>query len=430
LTDGATAPEFSPPAAAPATDLPPLGVQRESDWHVVACFIFLLVGLYLTIGPALKLSSWHITTELNPAFLEAQAWRDGRMNLSYRAPDTALYHEKAYSVHPPLFTLLSLAAMSLGSLYDLPSDQFYTPWYVMVIVLPLPLIGFWAFQQVIHRAAWSAVLTAYWLIGTPMLPQLILCGGGSINPLNHVLATTGLMLIAGDLLGRRRMWPTAIGLIIALWSRPDLVFFSLAALLIAWELKERRWRNRLVIGGSLVFAVGTLMTLNWLKFDSPFETGYRYIYDYRPSSFLGHRALTNGVFSPEFFLENATSMHLALPHFRLSSGGIVPENTDYGVSIWITSPLLLGTFLGLRSWWSNRAARALVLSSLFVIGTFLMYHSRGSSKVGYFAYSLDFLPVWLVVIAPWAIERWRRYFTLGCLAWSSLYFHLLWQSYP
>jgi hypothetical protein len=406
------------------------GAKQESDWHVVACFILLMVGLYLTIGPELRLSNWHISKELNPPFLEAMAWRDGRMDLSYRPQDTALYHDKIYSIHPPLFTLLSLAALSLGSLYNLPADDFYPPWYVMLIALPLPLVGFWAFQQVLHRAAWSAVLTGYWLIGTPMLPQGFLCGGGSINPINHITATVGLMLIAGDLLGRRRMWVTAIGLIIALWSRPDLVFYSLAALLIAWQLKERRWRNLLVVGCSLVLAVSTLMTLNWLKFDNPLESGYRYIYDYRPTSWLGHRALTYGLFSPHFFLENAYCMNLSLPEFRLTRAGIVPENGEFGVSIWITSPLLLAAFLGLPSWWRNRAARALMFSSLLVIGTFLMYHSRGISKLGYFAYSLDFLPVWLVVIAPWVTESWRRYFTLGCLAWSATYFHIICWAYP
>ncbi|HVP10873.1 MAG TPA: hypothetical protein VMV94_06740 [Phycisphaerae bacterium] len=426
----AAEPDLKPPASAQAPELISSAGKRESDWHVVACFILLLAGLYLTIGPALKLSGWHIRTELNPAFLEAQAWRDGRMDLSWRAPDTALCNGKVYSVHPPLFTLLSLAALRLGSLYGLPADQFYTPWYVIVVALPLPLVGFWAFQQVLHRAAWSAVLTAYWLIGTPMLPQLILCGGGSINPLNLILGSAGLMLVVGDLLGRRRMWPTAIGLVIALWSRPDLVFFGLAALWIAWRMKDKRRRSMILIGCGLTVAVGTLMVLNWLKFGSPFESGYRYVYDYRPNSWLGHRALTYGVFSPHFLRENAYSMNLAPPHLRLTSGGLVPENEDFGVGIWFTSPLLLGAFIGLRRWLPDRPARALMFSSLLVIAALLMYHATGGEKVGYYRFALDWLPVWLMALAPWAIERWRRYFTLGCLAWSGLYFNILWQAYP
>jgi hypothetical protein len=185
-----------------------------------------------------------------------------------------------------------------------------------------------------------------------------------------------------------------------------------------------------VIGCGLAIAAGTLMTLNWLKFDHPLETGYRYIYDYRPNSLLGRRALTYGIFSPHFIPENAWCMNVQLPLFRLTSGGIVPENEQFGVSIWVTCPLLLGAVLGFRRWWSEKAARALMLSSLLVIAVLLMYHFPGGEKIGYFRYALDWLPVWLVVIAPWAIEGWRRYFTLGCLAWSAIYFHIICWAYP
>ena len=273
------------------------------------------------------------------------------------------------------------------------------------------------------------MLIAYWLIGTPMFPQLMGCRAGVINAVNHMLSAVGLMLIAGDLLGRQRIWPAAIGLIVVVWRRPNLVFFGLAVLFVAW-MAPRRWRSLLTVGAALAVSVGTLMTLNWLKFGSPFDSGYRYIYVDRENGWLGHRALTYGLFSPHFVAEKAWSMNLAPPQFRLARGQIVPENTDAGVSIWMTSPLLLGAFIGLRHWWKVKAARALMLSSLPVIGAFLAYHGRGAMTVGYFTYALDFLPVWLVVIAPWAVEGWRRWFTLGCLAYSALYFNVLAQAYP
>lgn len=408
-----------------------VGVERtESSLYVLGCLLLLLIGLHVTIGPALQLTKWRVNGGVNPALLEAQAWHAGRMTLEGRPADTALYDGKVYSVHPPWFVLLSYAALSLARLFPyVPQGEFYPAWYVLAVALPLPFVGFWAFRQVLRNAAWAAVLTFYWLVGTPTLPQLILCNDGSINGLNHVLSTPGLMLIAGDLLGRRRMWPAAIGLVIAIWSRPHLVFFGLAALWVAWSVKEARRRNLVIIGTALVISVGTLMALNWIKFDSPFETGYRYIYDYRPDSHLGRRALTYGVVSPHFLKENAYCMNLAPPDFRLTSHGIVPENNEYGVAIWFTSPLLLGAFLGVRGWWSDRAGRALMLASLPVVGTFLMYHWRGASTSGYFAYSSDFAPLWLVVIAAWTAVGWRRTFTLACLGWSALYFHTMWRAY-
>jgi hypothetical protein len=404
--------------------------RAESPARVVGCLLLLLVALHLAISPALQVTKWHVEGGMNPAFLEAQAWQAGRMTLEGRPADTALYHGNVYSVHPPWFALLSYGALWLAKWYPhLPQGEFYPAWYVLVVAVPLPFVGFWAFQQVLKKAAWAAVLTFYWLVGTPLLPQLILAGDGSINAVNHVLTAPGLMLIAGDLLGRRRMWPAAIGLVIATWSRPHLVFFGLAALWIAWSVKDTRRWNLVIIGSSLVIAVGTLMTLNWIKFDSPFETGYRYIYDYRPNSQLARRALAYGVVSPHFLGENAYCMNLSPPRFRLTSQGVVPENGAHGVAIWMTSPLALGVFVGVRKWWADKAARAVMLASLPVIATVLMYHWHGASPTGYYAYGSDFVPIWLVVIAAWTASGWRRSFTLACLAWSALYFHIIWRAY-
>ncbi len=128
---------------------------------------------------------------------------------------------------------------------------------------------------------------------------------------------------------------------------------------------------------------------------------------------------------PHFIPENAYCMNLAPPRFRLSPNLIQPEGSQEGASIWMTTPLLLGAFIGWRKWWQATAGRMLMLASVLVIGTFLMYHSHGASPLGFFAYGLDFLPVWLVVIAPWAVQRRWRAFTLACFGWSALYFHMI-----
>ena len=134
---------------------------------------------------------------------------------------------------------MTVAATTLGRWQGMSADEFYGPWYAMLVALPLPCLGFWAFRQVLGRAEWAAVLTAYWLLGTPTLPALVDCQSGGINPLNHLLASGGLMLIAGDLLGRRRMWPAAVGIVIAVWSRPHMVFYGIAVLVVAWLVPGR-----------------------------------------------------------------------------------------------------------------------------------------------------------------------------------------------
>lgn len=392
----------------------------------------MLVGVHLATSHAVRLHDWNIPPT-NPALIEAAGWRQGRLALdvgpegrtaAHQRPwDTAVYHGRVYNVYPPLFTGLSLAALILGGWQGVPPGVFYTPWLVAAVALPLPLVGFWAFQQVVRRAAWSAVLTAYLLLGTPLLPVLVGCRVGSINAIHHALATTGLLLIAGDLLGRRRIWPAVIGLLIAAWSRQPTLLYGLAILWVAWRAGRRR---TIVAAAGLAVAGGALMTLNWLRFDSPFDPGYRYIYAQgRETQWYGARALAHGVLSPHFVPENAWYMNLAPPRFRLSPAFIQQDNDNQGVSIWMTSPLLLGAFFGIRRWWRLQPARTLMLASLPVILVFLMYHNPGTPQIGYFRFALDFLPVWLVVLAPWAVEGRRRTATLACLTWSAWYFHLL-----
>ncbi|MFQ5424400.1 MAG: hypothetical protein ACE5F9_10525 [Phycisphaerae bacterium] len=399
----------------------------QSRWHVAGCFVLMLIGLHLVAEPKVGLWKWHVIRNQNPAFQEGLAWRHGSLTLPQRTIDTALYKGRVYSVHPPLFALLTMTATALGGWQGVPEGTFYTPWYVMMVALPLPFIGFWAFQQVLRRAEWSAVLTAYWLLGTPMFPALVDCQCGSINALNHVLNGMGLMLIAGDLLGRKRFWPAAIGVVISVWSRPHMVFFGLAVIGVAWLAKtDRRRRQKIALAvAGLGLSAGTLMALDWVKFGSPLETGYRYIYDYRQDTALAKGVSTYGVFSPHFLPHNLWCMNLAPPRFRTSPALIQPDNTKDGVAIWMTSPLLLAAFLDLRQWWRNRTARLLVLASAVVIGTFLMYHATGAQNKGYFIYALDFLPVWLVIIAPWTLRGRHRQVTLACLAWSVLYFQMI-----
>lgn len=65
-----------------------------------------------------------------------------------------------------------------------------------------------------------------------------------------------------------------------------------------------------------------------------------------------------------------------------------------------------------------------MLGTIPVILGALLYHGPTIGQAGYYRYALDFLPIWLVVIAPWTDGPKRRRFTLACLAWSVLYFYL------
>ena len=414
------------------------GHAEEPRWRVVLVFVLLLAGLYLTAGPLVRLSRWHVPPQTNHGLMEARAWRGGRLDIPATGPrpesgqarprDTAYRDGKVYNVFPPLFSFLSCAALTLQSAQGMTGADatgFYAPWYVALAALPLPVLGFWAFRAATGRSEWAAVMTACWILGTPLFKMLVNCQTASTNELNHVLSNTGLILIAGDLLGRRRIWPAALGLIIGIWTRQLTVLYLAGMVWIIWNLTPHRRRGLAMAGIAAGIGLGTLGGLNWAKFGSPLDGGYMSIYEGRQDMYAQRAQQYGRAFDLRFVPRNLFCMNLRPPEIRLARMTVQISGHGDGTSIWMTSPLLLFAFWDVRRWWRDPARRALMLSSLAVILGFLCYHTTGSVQRGFYRFALDFVPVWLIVIAPYVVRGRRRWITLGCLAYSALYFHLL-----
>ncbi len=418
------------------------GPDEEPRWRVVLVFALMVAALYVVAGPRVRLSEWRVRSDTGGtschSLLEARSWHDGRLDIDATGPhpelghdrprDTAYRDGKVYNVFPPLFTFISYVVLALQEAQGLVGEEarsFYPPWYVCLTVLPLPLLGFWVFRNVTGRSEWAAVMTAYWILGTPLFKMLVNCRTAEVNELNHVLSNVGLMLIAGDLIGKRRIWPAAIGLLIGIWTRQLTVLYAVGAVWIVWRLTRHRWRGLATVGAAVAIGVGALAALNWAKFGSPLDSGYASIYVGRDDLYA-QRARDPGVFSVEHVPRNFYYMNLSPPGIRLAPMMLQLGGHGDGSSIWISSPLLLFGLFTVRRWWRDPARRALMLSSFLVILAFLCYHNTGSVQHGLYRFALDFVPVWLVVIAPYLLETARRrWATIACLGYSALYFHVL-----
>jgi hypothetical protein len=172
------------------------------------------------------------------------------------------------------------------------------------------------------------------------------------------------------------------------------------------------------------FAAAPLLALNALKFGNPLDFGYRHIYVNRDSEPMARLCRAHGAFSPRFIPDNLYYMHLAPPaiddlyftHVDLKADQLM------GTSIWITTPILLFTFVGAGTWCRDPPRRAMMLGSLLVMIGLLCYHSPGFMQSGYNRFALDFIPVWLVLGASQTRGCRRSGLTLACIAWSLLYF--------
>jgi hypothetical protein len=180
----------------------------------------------------------------------------------------------------------------------------------------------------------------------------------------------------------------------------------------------------LALAGVAIVA-GVPMTLNAIKFGSPFDTGYVRMYEdrgVRASDFIGRRA-RECFFGPRWIPEHAWAMNVSFPRPDIRGGTLYLDRAGVnGASIWLTSPLLIGVFVACRRWWTDPVRRALMLGTAAVVLGLWCYHTTASYDTPYYRYSLDFIPIWLLVIAPYTTARRAVPWTVGCLAYSLLYY--------
>jgi hypothetical protein len=378
-----------------------------------------------------RFASWNLTVEYNPSMLEGASWWMGRLDLPTRLWDTALIPEanKVYNVFPPLLSLIGFAASAKWALTGHgPLPAFDILPFLLFGVVPL-IVAYYVFRQRCGSALWATLLLTAWYAGTAMWPCIDEARKDGVHHLNHILSQIGLLIFAGELLGRRRTWILLAGLAVAAWSRQLTIFYGIALLAVSLPsdtlrtaAADSRRKIAVVVGLAAIFVVP--MALNWAKFGSPFETGYKYLYVGRTTG-IADDARAHGIFSTHFIRKNGYYMLAATPWNADATGRWMWSPNPEGASIWLTSPILILALCAARFWWPQKRVRWLMLSSLPIIAAHLCYHNTGYIQWGYQRFALDYAPVWLVVAAPWLASGRRRWITIGCALWSVMYFAMI-----
>lgn len=354
------------------------------------------------------------------------AWLDGRIDLETRGGDTALFENRAYSIFPPLWTLISYAVYGIHKVGIGEPVVFPTLLYIAILAGPIPWLFYLSFRSSGADHTWAAVLALYGIAGTCLWPVASMCQFGWIYSNQHVAAQIGLAVMLLDLLGKKRLWLAGLGLMIATWSRYLCIFYAGAILWVAWN-QTRRYHALLRAGLPIAVTIALPMILNWTKFGSPFQSGYQYIYAGTQGGELDKVLQPDG--SLKFFAIanmplHAYHMWLAPPWFDFSFQGLQINGPADGTGLFYGSPILLFLWVDLKRWWRDPARRALVLTSIPLILALLAYYGPGYGTPGYYRYTLDFSLVWLAVMAPWTQDAQRRRLTLICLLWSVFYFYM------
>lgn len=438
-----------------------LAPERRA-WHryeVLGCFLLMMVAIQVALGPKIQLSQWEINADSNAGVAEGVAWMHGHFDIppvknhelqwdyppvdkdrvddpEARLHDTAYNPNdgKYYNVFPPLFSLLTIATWPFHQYVGMPETMWRPEMMALLIYWPLCITAFVVFYRRLRHPVWAAVLAFALIGGTPILPNLNETRHGLLGQMDHVVSQIGLLILAADLLGKQRIWPALIGLFISTYTRQITFLYGILILFVAF----RRYgaKGFVLAGLGLSVIAGPLLTLNYKKFGNPLDFGYKNIYAGREDGYMGARCLTYGTFSPKFILGvdgghgNLYYMHLAPPMIgdvSLTTFNVHDANQN-GTSMWIATPMAFWVFIAIAGWWREKNARWLMLATIPIMIGLAMYHSPGYMEHGYNRFALDFLPIWLLVVAPYSIggkNRWRTWLTLAFAAWGVLYFNLI-----
>lgn len=183
-----------------------------------------------------------------------------------------------------------------------------------------------------------------------------------------------------------------------------MVFFIIVLL---WKNEGKQ--NQTANLGWFFLALGINIALylgfNYYRFGT-FGSGYE-LMNYQafggPGNFLGERVSEYGIFDPAYFFYNA--YHMFIQGYHIEFGGKtmleVTGLSRFGVSLLAASPFVIAAFRAGRDKWLLWGAWVSVLLTLL---TALFYHNNGYIQYNTQRFSLDFMPVLILLIA-WGFEN-------------------------
>jgi len=417
---------------------------QRRRWPIALATV-LLIGVLL--GPRVWRTNWTITSRpftggVNTALAEAEAWRDGRLHLDGDFYEDAREGDRTYNVTGLAFAVIAYAVLTIQA--ALSDATTYPPWMLLALLCIIaPMVVTSAFFRMESNRWWAGIFALAFVLGTPMRIVISLGLGGSVYYMNHTLAIVGLCIVTVDVLGRRRWWPAAVGLMLAAWSRQMTLLYALPLAYLAWcdwrgaqdraetggdDLPSncnKSVRSRIAVAALLATVIVAVPAgLNYLKFGNPLDSGYIRLYEGRNDG-IAQRAHI-ALFSPRFIPMHAHAMNTAFPVPEIRHRTLhLDISATTGGSIWLTAPLTIFVPLTIRRWWPDRRRRALMLGTLPVILGVMCYHTTGA-EAGFYRYALDFLPIWWLVCLPTiprtaVTERWMA--TAACF--GVFYFYWL-----
>ena len=376
-----------------------LAIVRFDDlsplhWIII---VFLFIAVHI---PAI----WVSSSKTNDYEVLARSICSGRVSLSVddipylrgttikNTGDLVYFDGKYYLPYPPAPVILVLPWVLLG----------FGHVNCVIIAVFVGAFSLLVARKLLCRAGVSSEYIPWLLYGFFFGTSYwyVLMSSHDVYQFAQVVAVLAVLLLLAELFGKRRAGLLGLYLSMAFLCRQLTVFLSIFVagyFFYVYFLKGRQhmlfWRKissflAVVIAGIAIYCV-----YNYIRFGAAFDTGYDDII------FLGAlkvRVLEHGVFSLSYLPYNL--YNYLFKGFNIVFTGedmLRIEDVDlYGSALLIASPFLLASFkTGLDSWILRFAWIAIVL----IFFTLLLYHNNGKDQVNASRFTLDFLPLMLVL---------------------------------
>ncbi len=352
----------------------------------------------LIIATALLLTSIfkhliHNNSQGNLYSVQSEAFINKRLDISKQYYDSAEYQGHYYVPFPPFPSVLLLPFV-----YLFGKDHTNVVIISTLLTICNLCILLSIFKKLDLNRNNSIWLIMAFLMGTAYWIALKLSGG--VWYFSHIVSVTALLLAINEALGKGRGILVGVYLGMAVLSRQLTIYALPFLFMILWQnhsdLKRSVKISKLACFVAAVFFFeGVYCLMNWMRFQDPFDTGYSYII---LKGFLKERVDKYGLFNIVYVPFNF--IYLFLQGFHIEFKGLyylTPHCLDpFGTSLIFASP-----FIFIAGWakWDNKILFAAWFAIALMILHSLFYYSNGFYQINSQRFSLDYLPILIVLVA-------------------------------
>ena len=358
------------------------------DW-----IIYFLAFIILQI-PAI-INFYYNDGSHNPYIQFAQSLLHGNLNLPPTSDngDLAFFNGNYYLPYPPLPAIILIPFVVIFGAGHINT---------VAIATGMACICFYfiyhIFQKLKVDLRYIPWLIAGMIFGTGF--WFALFTSHHVYAFAHITSLLFQLLAINEILGRRRWWLVGIFIGCTFLTRQFTLFYVFFALGFMYYLHKKK-EDRITIFSvlellsALAFFVFFYLLYNYLRFGNVLDSGYSHIIFI---TVLKERVLQYGVFNVRYFLYNLYAM--LIKGFNIEFQGKtylnIKDMDRWGTSLLSASPFLIAS---VKANWPRMLKISAWCTILLILTGQLFYHNNGFEQINTSRFSLDFLPLLLVLTA-------------------------------